>query len=261
MSAEKLYLTAVKNVDVGIEPIKGFVNRAFVTSSCFRIDNCYDGTRMCFLLGVHIEPPPSQWAFVEVKYGVLDKDDWGVPADKWKRIDYITWLRFVDMFVGEESSFNCESLEQCRQIKCLLTTLPDGNTPAIKCDLGMNVGKTANRLSDCLVGRFLTTWQVKFPLFLLYGDRISTARELNDIAAALTDINDVAYSIKIDRHNVKKRECIDKLKGLEISLKEKEDELSELFEESADAMNILSDTYGIEIDIEERCCTKPEVEV
>lgn len=261
MSSEKLYLTAVKNVDAGIEPIKGFVNRAFVTTSWFRIDNCYEGTRMRFLLGVHIEPPPSQWAFVEVKYGVLDKDDWGIPADKWKRIDYITWLRFVDMFVGEERSFDCESLDQCRQIKCLLTTLPDGKTPAIKCDLGMNVGKIANRLSDCLVGRFLTTWQVKFPLFLLYGDRISNARELNDISAALTDINDVAYNIKSDRHNVRKSECIDNLKGLEISLKAWEDELSELFEESADAMNILSDTYGIEIDIEERCCTKPEVEV
>ena len=265
MISKKLALSAVKNCDGGIESIKGFLNRTFATTSWVSVENRYAGTKMKFLLGIHLlTGETSSHALIEVKYGLLEPGKWSVMPNQWRHIDRATWLKFFDLFIENDdpvSSLNWDRLEQCRKMKYWMTTLPDGKTPAFNCDLDMNVGKLNRIISECLVFQFLDVWQVLFPIFILYGDRISTAKELIDIASALSSINDVAYNIKYDRYGIKRQEFIEKLSKLETALKAKEDALSKKLEESADALNLLSEKYGIEIDIDEHCCSKPNLGV
>ena len=257
MLSNRLALSAIKNRDGGIEPIKGFINRTFETTSYARIENRYGGTKVKFLLGVHLRiDEPSFHALIEVKYGILEYENQQTLPNQWKHIDKATWLKFFNLVIenGDPvSPLYCDYVELCRQMKYLMTTLPDGKTLAFNCDLGMNVGKLNRRISGCLVSQFLDTWLVKFPIFILYGEKISTAKELNDIASALSDIKFVSHNIKHNKYENKRQECIEKLSGLENVLKAKEDELSKQFEEAADAMNLLSEQYGIELDMDKHC--------
>lgn len=259
MIPQNLILLPTRNRDGGIKPIKGFVNRSFETISWVSVYDCYPGTKIKFFLGIHLRPETSS-ALIEVKYGIIENETWSILPINWRCIDQATWLKFFDLYIKNDAICYID-LEQCRKLKRQIATLPDGKTPAFNCDLDMYTGDLNKKINECLVSRFLHTWQVKFSIFLLYGDKISLANELNDIASAMSNISDVSYNIKHDKYGNKRRECIEELSGVEVALKAKEDALSKKFEESADAMNLLSEKYGIEIDIDEHCCSKSKLEV
>ena len=90
-------------------------------------------------------------------------------------------------------------------------------------------------------------------IYILYGEKISTAKELDNIVSALSDMRYVIHNIRHNKYGNKRQEYIEKLSMLEATLRAREDELSKKFEEAADNMNILSEQYGIEIDLDKRC--------
>lgn len=254
-----LNLSPIRNVDVGVESMEGFINRSFVTKSWFFVRDRYLGTKMKFILGMHFHRGVDgifPYALLEVKYTVESlSGDFGISKYKLKSIDQETWLRFFDLFMED---FRVQEDRLCQRMKQLLTTLPDGKTPAFKCDL-FDVTNFGNVLGECLVSQFLGTFRWEFPLFLLYGDRISTSMELDNILKVMTDIDDISYYVKHNIYETKRKESIDALLNLESEVSAKERELSNVFEKSADAMNMLSDQYGIEIDLDNACCPIPKI--
>ena len=253
MSSLKLYLASVKNADVGVKSIKGFVNRSFVSIPWFSVCDSYFNTRMKFLLAAHTKKDcdGTYSAFVEVKYGIAPKSGYTISSEQWKSIDRETWLKFFRVATRDGND---------NMLKPLMTILPGGETPAFHCDLGFN-RMPLRSMCCCAVANFLDCWRVEFPIFLLYGDRISSFQDLKEISSAMTSINSVCFSVKNNTYGNRREKAIEELGDLELKLEVFEEALSQVMEESADAMNILSDKYGIEIDIDEHCCSKPEVEV
>lgn len=255
-------LGSAKNADIGVGSLNGFVNRSFRLPN-IGIDDSYVGSRMGLALGVHVERDVVECvgpysALVEVKYCILENNSSRPPHPTWTNIPADVWSKFFDLYPkddGTADAFNCH--KWCRMLENGMTTLPDGETPCFKLVLGDEEGSSiAKRLGASPLVKFIYEWQVKFPIFVKYWDRISTARELNDIAAALDKICNVAYSVKYNKYGGQKKEVIEAIGGYEILLAKKEALLSQVFEEAADAMNQLSEEFGIEIDIDDHCRSK-----
>ena len=254
-----------RNDEVGVESLKGYVNRSFKTSY-IRLNDSYVGSHMLFAIGVHYKP--ENWssgldpekALVEVKYSIRDLYNKGFGNPSWKTIPDEVWRKFFSLFPDDEfadEKFSCRYF--LRNMEESLSTLPDGKTPCFVCSLHPDTVKKLNRqIENCLVMNFLNEWQVKFPIFVKYWDRISTAKELNDIVSAFEQMSEVSYSVKFNKYGREKEETIDKLTGFEKLLAQLEDKRSRFFEEAADAMNELSREFGIELDIDDHCCSKPE---
>ena len=258
----KIAIGSARNAEVGVENLKGFVNRSYRLTN-FRIEDSYAGCMMGIALGVHIEQgkisnDETCPALVEVKYCIIPNSA-GRPAHPtWTSIPEEVWLKFFSLFPKDkfaDEKFSCRHF--LSEMAKGITTLPDGKTPCFKVKLDPFSGKgLTKRLEDSSVVQFMDEWQVKFPIFVKYWDRISTARELNDIAAALDEICNVAYAVKYNKNGVQKKEVIEAIGGYEILLAKKEALLSQVFEEAADAMNQLSEEFGIEIDIDDHCRSK-----
>lgn len=258
----KMTLGSARNADIGVGNLNGFVNRSFLLPN-IGMDDSYVGSVMGFSIGVHVEQDVVECvgpysALVEVKYCILENNSSRPSHPTWTNIPADVWRKFFDLYPkddGTEDAFNCH--KWCRKLENGMTTLPDGKTPCFKLELGDEEGSSiAKRLGASPLVKFMSDWQVKFPIFVKYWDRISTARELNDIAAAMDEICNVAYSVKYNRHGVQKKEVIEAIGGYEILLAKKEALLSQVFEEAADAMNQLSEEFGIEIDIDDHCRSK-----
>ena len=263
----KISIEQTRNDEVGVESLKGYVNRSFKTQY-IQLNDSYVGSHMLFASGVHYKP--ENWsgvgssvldtskALVEVKYSIRDFSNKGFGNPSWKTIPDEVWRKFFSLFSPfADEKFSCRYF--LKNMEENFSTLPDGKTPCFVCSLYSDTVKKLNRrIENCLVMNFLNEWQVKFPIFVKYWDKISTAKELNDIVVAFDQLSDVSYSVKFNKYGREKKETIDKLTGFEKLLAELEDKRSKFFEEAADAMNELSQEFGIELDIDDHCCSKPE---
>ena len=260
----KISIGSARNAEVGVENLKGFVNRSYRLTN-LRIEDSYVGCMMGIALGVHIEQDKISNdetfpAFVEVKYCIIPNSA-GRPAHPtWTSIPEEVWLKFFSLFPKDkfaDEKFSCRHF--LSEMAKGITTLPDGKTPCFKVNLDPFSGKgLTKRLEDSSVVQFMDAWQVKFPTFVKYWDRIWTAKELNDLVSAFDEIGEVSYSVKHNKYGKEKVEVLDKISGYEKLLAQREADQAKLFEEAADAMNELSEKFGIEIDIDEHCCSKPQ---
>ena len=245
-------LAPTRNADVGVANMPGKLNRSFETRD-FSIDDGYAGTRVRLAFGVHIDKSPD-WnepgqtnALVEVRAKIVPKGGSTFDNSLWKPIGKDVWDKFLDIYAVDPREYRMHSVH--KDMRNLMVVGDDGKTVYFKCCIDAKYGMLKNRVSEIYLSLFLAKRAESFSTFLKYHDRINTFSDLVAICDAMGGLAAVSYNVKHKRHVIWKRDLLEKLNGYRAQLAEKEAALNMIYEQAADAMNELSDRFGIEVDV------------
>ena len=253
----KIYTHTMRNEELGINQFKGYVNRSFNTTS-IRIDDSFIGSRIHFGLGVHYKESAGI-VLVEVKY-LLSKHQmrWFDKNTKWKVIPKEVWDKFFKMYLDDEYAGQYCCLDICRDMANAITATAPYKSLCFKCKYDESQrGGLSKWVENCLPVLFIREWQVKFSTFVKYHNVISNPKELNALVAAMEDISGVSYNIKHNVSEGRKEEFMDRIASHQSEIEANTRELERICSEGADAMNELSDKFGIELDLSQDCPGNP----
>jgi hypothetical protein len=244
---KSISLRRTRNEEVGVPVIRGYHTKSFVTKN-FVISDRQQGTYVGICLGVHIPSNGVGDAKVEIGFSLAPY------RMQWKPIDKDVWLKFFNM-CGSWSGTK-PSIVLLQKMRDGMDDLPNGQ---VCFSINLNDDKSSGldmKLYQSYIVEFLYDWQSTFTIFLKYHDRISNVDELVELKKTLHKLVDVSYLCREDKYAIQKAQAIEKLRKLEADLNGYADRLDKLYEDAADALNELSDKYGIEIDLNDNCCEK-----
>ena len=236
----RICIYKMRNDDLGIDQFKGYINRSFNTSS-FRIEDSYAGSRIQFGFGVHYKAAESI-ALVEVKY-LLSKHQSGLfsEGETWKVVPKEAWEKFFNMF---------DSFSICSAMRKAMVDERQGRPLCFACE--MHCSPSIGKLVDILPLDFLEVWKDMFPVFIKYHKVIKGRKDLDDMVSAMDDLHDASWKIKVDSYASRKKEIMEKLKRTESEIENNAKLLEDVYSEGAEAMNVLQEQFGIELDLTQK---------
>jgi len=104
-------------------------------------------------------------------------------------------------------------------------------------------------MDDTPVADFLRATQPQLGTTILFPDKITDYADAENIFNALYNLHSTNWDIEHDWYGDRIRENLNELKKCQNKLIEIEDKIQKVCEDAADSMNILSERYGIEVNV------------
>jgi len=110
-----------------------------------------------------------------------------------------------------------------------------------------------DRMHHTMPGKLLGFFDINLAVALVYKDiRKYTLQDTDDIAKALGEIDNVAWCIASEDANGRsphQLRSLERIKKLQADLEENERKNQEVMEQAAEAMNLLSSKYGVDVEL------------